>query len=63
MFMKFILFRNCIGQQFAMSELKTVTAVLLRHFRFRSDASKPVKPINNSVMRSTTGIHVIVEAL
>ncbi|XP_072037371.1 ultra-long-chain fatty acid omega-hydroxylase-like [Amphiura filiformis] len=53
--------RNCIGQQFAMSEMKTVTAVLLRHFRFAPDSSKPVQRINNTVLRSTTGIHVVVE--
>ena len=28
--------RNCIGQRFAMSELKTVLALAVRHFRFES---------------------------
>ena len=49
-----------IGQQFAMSELKTATAVLLRQFCFTADASKPVQRINKSVLRSTTGVHVLV---
>ncbi|XP_072035784.1 cytochrome P450 4F12-like [Amphiura filiformis] len=52
--------RNCIGQHFAMSEMKTFIAVLLRHFRFSPDSSKPVKQIVNAVLRSTTGIHVYV---
>ena len=43
-----------------MSELKVVTALLLRHFRFAVDKSHPVQRINKSVMKSATGIHVMV---
>ncbi|XP_038068937.1 cytochrome P450 4F12-like [Patiria miniata] len=52
--------RNCLGQQFAMFELKTTFAILLRHFVFTADDTKTIKLFNAGCLRSETGIHVIM---
>ena len=41
--------------------MRTMTALLLRHFRFRIDPSKPVKPKSYGLLRSDTGAHLFVE--
>ena len=35
--------RNCIGQAFAMTEIKVALVVFLRKFRFRLEPSKPLE--------------------
>ncbi|XP_022099680.1 cytochrome P450 4F12-like [Acanthaster planci] len=52
--------RNCLGQQFAMFELKTTFAILLRHFVFSADETKTIKLFNAGCLRSETGIHVVM---
>ncbi|XP_077997204.1 leukotriene-B4 omega-hydroxylase 3-like [Glandiceps talaboti] len=50
--------RNCIGQNFAMNEMKVVTALVLRHFELTvSGCPKPIRE-SNIVLRVTNGIHV-----
>ncbi|OBS70743.1 hypothetical protein A6R68_00709 [Neotoma lepida] len=54
---------NCIGQQFAMNEMKVVTALCLLCFEFSLDPSKlPIK-IPQLVLCSKNGIHLHVKPL
>ena len=48
--------RNCIGQHFAMNELKTALALILQQFELDIDESKPAEKFTELVMRSANGI-------
>ncbi|XP_022104399.1 cytochrome P450 4F22-like [Acanthaster planci] len=50
--------RNCIGQHFAMNEMKIISAMILRNFHLSVDESVPVLRINALVLRSENGIHL-----
>ena len=50
--------RNCIGQNFAMNEMKTTAARILRRFEMSVDTSKPVKLKPDLVLRADSGIHL-----
>ncbi|XP_065390541.1 cytochrome P450 4F12 isoform X3 [Macaca fascicularis] len=54
--------RNCIGQAFAMAEMKTVLALMLLHFRFLPDHTEPRrKP--ELILRAEGGLWLQVEPL
>eukprot|EP01097_Dermamoeba_algensis_P004250 TRINITY_DN2808_c0_g1_i1.p1 TRINITY_DN2808_c0_g1~~TRINITY_DN2808_c0_g1_i1.p1 ORF type:complete len:516 (-),score=125.41 TRINITY_DN2808_c0_g1_i1:39-1586(-) len=53
--------RNCIGQHFAMHEVKTVLALLYRNFRLEVDKSHPVQMEQAIVLRPKNGIKVFVK--
>ena len=49
--------RNCIGQSFAMHEMKVVIARVLREFRFSLDVTKEVRFKPELILRAENGIH------
>lgn len=53
--------RNCIGQNFAMNEMKVVVALVLRHFHLKVDESIPVEKFFSVVLRSKNGLHLLLE--
>uniref|UniRef100_A0A5F8HBT4 Cytochrome P450 4B1-like n=1 Tax=Monodelphis domestica TaxID=13616 RepID=A0A5F8HBT4_MONDO len=55
--------RNCIGQQFAMMEMKVVTALCLLHFEFSPDPTQPPIKQTQLILRSKNGIHLNMNKL
>ena len=49
--------RNCIGQKYAMLEMKSVISKILRHFELLS-LEPDVIPVLDLILRSKTGTHV-----
>jgi cytochrome P450 family 4 len=53
--------RNCIGQKFAMLEMKTVLSYIVRHYRLRSiDQREDINLIGELILRPVEGIKVII---
>ncbi|CAD5121143.1 DgyrCDS9678 [Dimorphilus gyrociliatus] len=55
--------RNCIGQNFAMNEMKIVMAVLLKNFRFHKIDGKEPKMSFQLILKSLNGINLRIEKL
>ncbi|XP_051855739.1 cytochrome P450 4B1 [Antechinus flavipes] len=55
--------RNCIGQHFAMIEMKVVTALCLLNFEFSPDLTQPPIKQLQLILRSKNGIHLNLKRL
>uniref|UniRef100_UPI003AABFAC4 cytochrome P450 4B1-like n=1 Tax=Centroberyx gerrardi TaxID=166262 RepID=UPI003AABFAC4 len=53
--------RNCIGQNFAMNEMKVVIAQTLRRYQLIEDPTRKPKIIPRLVLRSLNGIHIKIK--
>lgn len=62
--LKLLLFsslRNCIGQTFAMNELKVATALTLKRYQLIEDPAQKPMLIPRLVLRSLNGIHIKIK--
>lgn len=53
--------RNCIGQKFAMLEMKSTLAALLRHFKFHDAKTPEPIPLAELILKSANGVNMIIE--
>ncbi|XP_077996725.1 cytochrome P450 4F6-like [Glandiceps talaboti] len=53
--------RNCIGQNFAMNEIKIVVGSALRKFELTIDERIPARRLNALVQRAENGLHVKIK--
>ncbi|XP_006163826.1 cytochrome P450 4X1 [Tupaia chinensis] len=55
--------RNCIGQQYAMVELKVATALILLNFKVSPDTTRPPEFSNQIILKPKNGVHLHLEKL
>ncbi|KAF1533045.1 Leukotriene-B4 omega-hydroxylase 3, partial [Eudyptes sclateri] len=55
--------RNCIGQNFAMAELKVVAALTVARFTIRLDAGRPPRRKPELILRAEDGLWLLLEPL
>lgn len=56
-------FRNCIGQSFAMAEMRVAVALTLLRFRLSVDRTRKVRRKPELILRTESGIWLNVEPL
>lgn len=59
----FSLPRNCIGQNFALNEMKVTTALTLKRYELVAEPSFKPKLIARVVLRSVTGVHIKLRSI
>ncbi|XP_034029939.1 cytochrome P450 4B1-like [Thalassophryne amazonica] len=55
--------RNCIGQTFAMNEMKVATALTLKRYELIGDPTRKPKIVARLVLRSLNGVHIKIRSL
>ena len=55
--------RNCIGQNFAMNEMKVVIARIITHFQMRLDPDHSVDVMTTIILRAKNDIKLVLEPL
>uniref|UniRef100_F6X025 Cytochrome P450 family 4 subfamily X member 1 n=1 Tax=Macaca mulatta TaxID=9544 RepID=F6X025_MACMU len=55
--------RNCIGQQFAMIQLKVAIALILLHFRVTPDPTRPPTFSNHFILKPKNGMYLHLKKL
>lgn len=55
--------RNCIGQSFAMAELKVVAALTVARFAIKLDAGRPPRRKPELILRTEDGLWLLLEPL
>ena len=55
--------RNCIGQNFAMNEMKVVIGTIVHHFQLRPDSHHQVDLLTTLVLRTRSDIKIYLEEL
>lgn len=55
--------RNCIGQNFALNEMKVTTALTLKRYELVAEPSFKPKLIARVVLRSVTGVHIKLRSI
>ncbi|XP_077989660.1 cytochrome P450 4F4-like [Glandiceps talaboti] len=53
--------RNCIGQNFAMNELKVSVAMVIHRFFLSVDETKPIERVNQLVLKAVDGIYLYIK--
>lgn len=55
--------RNCIGQHFALTQLKVAVPMILRNFRLSLVPDRPAEPISLLILRSKDGLYLNLETI
>ncbi|KAK3594328.1 hypothetical protein CHS0354_024264 [Potamilus streckersoni] len=55
--------RNCIGQQFAYTQIRIVVAMILRRFRLSLDPDREAEPEIALILRSKNGLYLKIQAI
>uniref|UniRef100_A0A3Q3JNK2 Uncharacterized protein n=2 Tax=Monopterus albus TaxID=43700 RepID=A0A3Q3JNK2_MONAL len=53
--------RNCIGQNFAMNEMKAVISLVLRRYQLIEDPTRKPKKAARLLLHSLNGIHIKIK--
>ena len=54
--------RNCIGEHFAMNELKTIIARVLRRFVIEVDSTRPTRMSQGLVLTTENGMYLFFKS-